>query len=307
ELSKIGTITINNNKNRDVGKKIIYVYELITTVNNISRIPCNTEPENLEPWKQFSFLEVLNLPVIDSVKYYMCEKIKQLTTKKYFLFIEGTIGAGKSMLIKKYFYDLMGYHEAEKWKGDKVLLTVPLPEVTVTKRMEKDLQNFYEKKISPKEFQDKIEKEYFYVLCRYVLFNGLKEAIFIFDRNQTSTYIFSTFSNIPKEEIKQIKKNREYYDELIKKGTCIFINSSRERVLLNKQKRDRKSEKAMDTEYLIRLHDVYHWLTMEAYKPITGIKFHMIDNLKDINIKRHRTNLKNRINEILRTFFNDIE
>src|SRR5207237_3667422 len=94
--------------------------------------------------------------------------------------------------------------------------------------MEKDLQNFYEKKITPKEFQDKIEKEYFYVLCKYVLFNGLKEAIYIFDRNQTSTYIFSKFSNIPKEEIKQIKKNREYFDELIKKGTCVFINSSRE-------------------------------------------------------------------------------
>ena len=238
ELSKIGTITIDNNKNRDYGKKIIYIYELITTVDNISRIPCNTEPENLGPWKQFSFLEILNLPVIDSVKYYICEKIKQLISTKYFLFIEGTIGAGKSTLIKKYFYDLIGYHEAEKWKGVKVILTIPLPEVTVTNRMEKDLQNFYEKKITPKEFQDKIEKEYFYVLCKHVLFNGLKEAIYIFDRNQTSTYIFSKFSNIPKEEIKQIKKNREYFDELIKKGTCVFINSSRERVLMNKQMRD---------------------------------------------------------------------
>src|SRR5205807_1980313 len=156
ELSKVGTITIDNNKNRDYGKKIIYIYELITTIDNISRIPCNTEPENLGPWKQFSFLEILNLPVIDSVKYYICEKI---------------------------------------------------------------------------------EKEYFYVLCKHVLFNGLKEAIYIFDRNQTSTYIFSKFSNIPKEEIKQIKKNREYFDELIKKGTCVFINSSRERVLMNKQMR----------------------------------------------------------------------
>src|SRR5436309_4090499 len=173
ELTKIRTITIDNNNNRDYGKKMIYVYELISVVDNISRIPSNTEPENLGPWKQFSFLEILNLPVIDSVKYYICEKIKQLISTKHFLFIEGTIGAGKSTLIKKYFYDLIGYHEAEKWKGDKVILTISLPEVTVTNRMEKDLKNFYEKKITPKEFQDKIEKEYFYVLCRYVLFNGL--------------------------------------------------------------------------------------------------------------------------------------
>src|SRR5436305_15056737 len=93
-------------------------------------------------------LEILNLPVIDSVKYYMCEKIKQLTSTKYFLFIEGTIGAGKSTLIKKYFYNLIGYYEAEKWKGVKVILTITLPEVTITKRMEKDLQNFYNKKIT---------------------------------------------------------------------------------------------------------------------------------------------------------------
>src|SRR5207237_4507670 len=110
ELKKIGTITIDNNNNRDYGKKMIYVYELITNVDKISRIPSNTEPENLGPWKQFSFLEVLNLPVIDSVKYYMCEKIKQLTSTKYFLFIEGTIGSGKSTLIKKYYYNLIGYY-----------------------------------------------------------------------------------------------------------------------------------------------------------------------------------------------------
>ena len=63
----------------------------------------------------------------------------------------------------------------------------------------------------------------------------------------------------------------------------------------------------MDIEYLIRLHDVYHWLTIEAYKPIIGLKFQMIDNLNDIDIKRHRIYLKNRINEILKIFFDDIE
>jgi len=46
---------------------------------------------------------------------------------------------------------------------------------------------------------------------------------------------------------------------------------------------------------------------MEAYKPIIGLKFHMIDNLNDFDIKRHRTYLKNRINEILKIFFDDIE
>ena len=88
--------------------------------------------------------------------------------------------------------------------------------------MEKDLKNFYEKKITPKEFQDKIEKEYFYVLCRYVLFNGLKEAIYIFDRNQTSTYIFSKFSNIQKEEIKQIKK--KLFEVLLSFAAGSFIS-----------------------------------------------------------------------------------
>jgi len=94
---------------------------------------------------------------------------------------------------------------------------------------------------------------------------------------------------------------------LIKRGTCVFINSSRERVLLNKQMRGRESEKAMDIEYLVRLHDVYHWLTLKAYKPIIGLKFHMIDNLNDIEEKEHRKYLKTRIYEILKIFFDKIE
>ena len=312
ELRKIGTITIDNNNNRDYGKKMIYVYELITDVDKISRIPSNTEPENLGPWKQFSFLEVLNLPVIDSIKYYICEKIKQLISMKHFLFIEGTIGAEKTTLIRKYFWNLMGYHQAQKWTPPnsneyKCLWTKVIPEVTLSKRLEKDLKNFYEKKITPTEFQNKIEKEYFVELCKSILFDRLKEAIYILDRNQTSTYIFSKFSNIPNQEIKQLKKNREYFDELIKRGTCVFINSSRERVLLNKQMRGRESEKAMDIEYLVRLHDVYHWLTLKAYKPIIGLKFHMIDNLNDIEEKEHRKYLKTRIHEILKIFFDKIE
>ena len=63
----------------------------------------------------------------------------------------------------------------------------------------------------------------------------------------------------------------------------------------------------MDTEYLIRLNDAYHYLTMEAYRPITGLKIHMIDNLNDINKKKHQKYLKNRIHEILKEFFNEIE
>ena len=71
--------------------------------------------------------------------------------------------------------------------------------------------------------------------------------------------------------------------------------------------RNQKSENAMDIQYLVRLNDAYHYLTMEAYRPIIGLKFHMIDNLDDINRKKHRKYLKSRIHEILKEFFNEIE
>ena len=96
-IKKIGTLTVENDKNREKGLKVIHVYEIITE----ERLQ-NTETQNLGPWKLYTFNEVLELSVIDSVKYYMCEKIKQLVRQKQFLIVEGTIGSGKSTTIEEY-------------------------------------------------------------------------------------------------------------------------------------------------------------------------------------------------------------
>ena len=78
-----------------------------------------------------------------------------------------------------------------------------------------------------------------------------------------------------KEATKRKRTTTIDEEEITQNNPSIRINNGQE------------FEKAMDIEYLVRLHDIYHWLTMKAYKPIVGLKFHMIDNLNDFDIKRH--------------------
>src|ERR1051325_3888935 len=55
-IKKIGTLIVENNKNREKGLKIIHVYEIITEEQLQ-----NTETQNLGPWKPYTFNEVLEL------------------------------------------------------------------------------------------------------------------------------------------------------------------------------------------------------------------------------------------------------
>lgn len=310
KLTKIGTVQIDKNEDRDFGRKIIHVYELIMNVDAIQRIPCNTEPQNLGPWKQFTFEQVLSLPVIDSIKFYMCKQINRLIDNKHFMIIEGTIGAGKSTIIKQFIQESIPFHVAKRSPLElppimEAIQTKVIHEVTLSEQLKNDLQKFYEKQITPVEFQQKIELAYYSELCKKVLFDGYTaKTIYIFDRSQISTYIFSKHSDIPNNEIKQIKQNREYFDEIVKKGILIYISSSRERVVKNQQKRKRVEEEAIDINYLVNLHDAYYYLMTKAYKPINGLTTYIIDNKDNLKDYQHKKYIRRRINNILTEFFN---
>jgi len=117
-----------------------------------------------------------------------------------------------------------------------------------------------------------------------------------------------------KEEIEDLKKNREYFDEIIKNGYIIFIKSSRERVIENQRKRARMEEKSIDTRYLEELHDAYYYLMKEAYKSViitedTSIieEMSIIDNTKDINRKKNQKNIKRQVQEVIEKATDEIE
>jgi ADP-ribose pyrophosphatase YjhB (NUDIX family) len=305
-IKKIGTLTIENDKNREKGLKVIHVYEIITEEQLQ-----NTETQNLGPWKLYTFKEVLELSVIDAVKYYMCEKIKQLVRQKQFVIVEGTIGSGKSTTIEEYLLPTWnemteGMETVEKAKA--------IPEATLSEELKPKLKEFYDKVLIPIEFQRIIESHYFKILCEEILFDKKKERRYILDRSQTSTYIFSKNSNINNEEIEDLKKNREYFDEIIKNGHIIFIKSSRERVIKNQKKRARAEEESIDINYLEELHDVYFYLTKEAYKPIlidedTSIieDISIIDNTKNIKRKKNHRSIKRQVKEILEKVTDELE
>src|SRR5215208_5069233 len=294
---KIGTFTIENNENQDMGIKVIHVYELIT-----SSILVDIEFESLGPWKLYSFREVLELPVIDTIKWYMCRKIKQLLEKKQFLAIEGTVGAGKSTLIENYIqpYWNEAYHSEEANEGVKII-----PEAALSDEMRPKLKELYEEKITLLEFQEIIESKYFEVLCEQILFDKREKGRYLLDRSQISTIIFSKKGELSSKEIKRIKKNREYFDEVIKKGHIIFIKSTRERVLKNKMIRARKEEEAATIKFLEELHDAYYYLMRKAYKPIivhgTSIieTISIINNSKNINSSKNRKALRKQVRKVV--------
>ena len=301
KIKKIDTLIVNNNKNREKGIKVIHIYELITEEQLL-----NTETQNLGPWKLYTFNEVLELSVIDSVKYYICKKIKQLVKQKQFLLIEGTISAGKSTLIEKYLLPTW-----KEWTEKEVEI---IPEATLSEELKPKLKEFYDKLILPIEFQRIIESHYFKILCKEILFDKKKEGRYILDRNQTSTYIFSKNSDIRKEEVEDLKKNREYFDEIIKNGYIVFIKSSRERVIENQKKRARLEEKSIDIKYLEELHDAYFYLMKEAYKLVmiteeTSIieEISIIDNTKDISRKKNRKIIKRQVQEVIEKATDEIE
>ena len=293
---KICTHVIYNNENRDNGLKVVHIYELVTS----SELK-NTETEKLGPWKQYTFREVLELPVIDSVKEYVRRKVSQLLRYKRFIIVEGTVGAGKSTLIEEFISPMWSEKLREEVKV--------IHEAAVREEVKPKLKEFYERNITLLQFQKIIESKYYDIMCEEILFDGKERGNYILDRSQVSTIIFSKMGDLQREELRKLKRNRVYWDQIVKKSCIIYIRSSRNRVLKNKKIRARTEENAMDIEYLEDLHDAYYYLMKKAYKTViredmmrTGTyivnDIQIINNSKNIN--RNRNTLKKEIKDVLK-------
>src|SRR5215510_3418092 len=94
------------------------------------------------------FIELMNKPVIDSIKEYIVNLIQTRTQNWKISVFEGAIGVGKSTIINMI-----------------STLCTKVPEPALSDRVKPELKKFYKGEITPLEFQYIIEKEYFYVLC----------------------------------------------------------------------------------------------------------------------------------------------
>ena len=252
-----GTNQITNNKNRDKGMKYDHVFELITKL-----IPENTEPINHSEWRLFNFREILSMKCNDTIMFYISQEILRLLQFKNIVLIEGTIGAGKSYIINQFFKK---YH--------------CIPEVTVSKRLSKDLKRFYDNEITNEQFQKIIEEAYFEELIN-ILFK-VKKMNIILDRNQTSTQIFSIHNGLTNQQIDDIKYNRIYYDTIVKISKLIYIRTSESQMISNIINRAREAELNIDLQYCKKLANNYENYMKIAYK---NKNYHVIDNSKRIYI-----------------------
>jgi len=281
----------------------------------------NIEPKNHSEWKLYTFQEVLSMKCIDDFEEYIRKTIQRLVQHKNFWIKEGAIAQGKSFL-QKYF--------PKEWKE--------IPEVTVSKTFinkegESELTKFYEylkeekrylnKEISEEEFQrivvekrlnsnivfqEKIEKEYFKVLCDQVLFDEKKEETYVWDRSQQSTTIFARFNGMKEKEIQKLKSHEFYFDEIIKRSVVIYIYTSVRQTIQNEQKRKRLEEKDLDIKYLRELKERYYSLMIEAYgnKPLKIRSFENF-NISETNIfKKLWRNIDPKKEQRLQKKLNDV-
>ena len=238
------TFVIENDQDREKGRKEITIFEYVT-----DQLPIQTELENNSEWKLYNFEEILNMKIIDSVQEYMRIKVQQLIMEKSFILLEGTIGTGKTFVSQKF---------NSKWKR--------IPEVAISEEMEPYLEKFVKKQITTFQFQQLLEKQYNHVICNEILFN--ENEYLLLDRFQKSTKIFAIFNELQTYEILELKKNEIITDEIVKKSLVIFIETSRDQMLQNVQKRARQAEKDYDKDYLKLLHGAYEWIFRKVYKDL---------------------------------------
>ena len=281
------------------------------------------EPNNHSEWKLYTFQEVLSMKCIDDFEEYVRRTIQRLVQHKNFWIKEGAIAQGKSFL-QRYF--------PKDWKE--------IPEVSVSKTFvnkegESELTKFYEylkeekrflnKEITEQEFQqlviekrlnstlvfqEKIEKEYFKIMCEQILFDKEKEKTYVWDRCQQSTTIFARFNKISEKEIQRLKSHEFYFDEIIKKSVVIYIYTSVHQMIKNEQKRKRAEEKDLDVEYLKNLKKEYYSLMIGAYgdKPLKIQQFRNFNILETNSVRRiwrkidptKELNLQKRLNDVLK-------
>ena len=240
----------NQEENREKGQREVDIF--LCEMDIIIK-PKNKEPFNQTDWRLEPLWKIMQLEVINSLKEYICEKIRRHIVEKEIICLEGTIGAGKTT-ITNYF--------PEEYKIRNI------PEVTISEKMKDNLKIFYENKIKFKDdkerlhqntywFQQEIIIEYFKVLQYEILEKPTDVEVIVFDRNQRSTKIFSEFNGLTKEEIVKLGKNDEYYDQIINKATILYIKTSNKRMKKNLDSRQREQEKSISLDYCKELRKFY--------------------------------------------------
>ena len=178
--------------------------------------------------------DLFKVQVIDSVKHYLTQKIRQLIKGWNISVIEGPIGVGKSTIINMIMKRYSRYRK--------------IPEVTVSEKIKPELERFYKNEITSIEFQMIIENEYFNILAD-ILETGHPNIPILIDRSQIATEIFSVYNKIPQEEIAKIKINREYYETFLENAQIYYVQIPKWLMNYNIMKRNRFAEKTMSRKY----------------------------------------------------------
>jgi ADP-ribose pyrophosphatase YjhB (NUDIX family) len=222
------------------------IYEIEITEEEFFYIE-QKEPENNGPWIITSLTGLILEDCIDSLKSHIAYEIENYTRNWQKYVVEGPIGAGKSTIISML---------PKEWKR--------IPEAALSETLAPKLQEFYEKKITPIEFQELIEMEYLLILMK-LLETPYSQSI-VFDRSQHATKIFSRYNKIPEEEIQRIKSNSCYYEALLRDAERIYIQVPKYIMCWNTYKRARPQENANTLKYNLGLREMYHEGYKDAYK-----------------------------------------
>ena len=235
----------------------------------------------------------MQLEIIDSFKEYICEKIRRHISEKEIICLEGTIGAGKTT-ITNYF--------------PKDYIIRNIPEATLSKSMKDKLKTFYENNKRFKDdkeklhenaywFQEQVIAEYFKILQYEILEKSTDAEILVFDRNQRSTRIFSEFNGLTKEEIDELGKNDEYYNQIINKATILYIKTTNKRMKKNLDQRKREQEESMTFDYCKGLRKFYKKKINLIYPSQNIVKVY---NKEDLSITKNQITLERQLKNVFK-------
>ena len=78
-------------------KRIVKIYTLDIWSEDLNHIQ-NTKPEKLSPWIHKPLTEIMLMPIIESLEFYIKREL-QITTITKLIIIEGVDGCGKTTLV----------------------------------------------------------------------------------------------------------------------------------------------------------------------------------------------------------------
>ena len=229
------------------GECVIYEIEIMKMEGKKFK---NNEPKEMDDWQLRDITQLITQEVIDSLKWHIAQEIDKLTKDWQINIIEGPIGVGKSTLIKN-------LNKRERYHV--------IPEVAISEKIKPKLQEFYERKITPTEFQNIVEMAYLEELVD-LLTNYTKDKPIIMDRTQTATEIFSKINGIDDTTIEQIKRYRCYWEKVTWKANIFYIECPKLLMTYNIYRRNRNAEKKMTYKYAWKVHGDYYTQFLESYK-----------------------------------------